>query len=348
MSKFTATHTLPTFIQGDRYGANGTASQATGPRRIATAYNSVSSAHRKLLYVRASQSPATPASTNEPNHYFCFRTGENVGTVTAWIGMQASAITSGTNQAYCMLQLFNGTGTLSSPAAYLPTVQTSASEITWHRISINTADTSLAANTEYRGLIRQHHYARVHSVMVFETASAVTDSSVDGVCDPSSWELHKPIYDNSVQDLAETGTTLWQHNACQLLNWGRKSLATAPEVIGTTEVNLLDTSITGGTWSATTPGFVLNTEYHDTLSGDVPVVLGVYAARTAGTGDLTVRIKRNGSTIVTGTIGTAMTPFDSSTHTITARASDKVDITLAAASGATWKVYGVGLWEYEA
>jgi len=184
--------------------------------------------------------------------------------------------------------------------------------------------------------------------MVYEKASAVTDSSVTGVCDPSYWETHKPIYDAGAQDLAETGTKLWQHNACQLMSWSREDAANVVVINGTTERNLLDTTLTGGVWSATSPGFTLNTEYHDTLSGDVPVELGIYAGRTAGTGDLEVYIKRNGSTIVSTTISSSTTPFNSSTHTITARASDKVDIILASSDGSTtWNVHALALWEYE-
>jgi hypothetical protein len=93
----------------------------------------------------------------------------------------------------------------------------------------------------------------------------------------------------------------------------------------------------------------LNTEFHDTANGDVPVVLGVYATRTAGSAGLNVYIKRNGSTIITHTVGTTMVPFDSSSHTITARASDKIDIICASVDGlTTWRVDAIGLWEYEA
>jgi len=247
------------------------------------------------------------------------------------------------------MELYDGTSTLTSGKAYHPNVIVStSSQIAWHKIAINTAG-GLLPDTEYRGTIRQYHYIRVKSATIYETASQVANNTNDGAVNPADWETHKPIYDAPCQEIAETATLLWQHNAAHLLSWTREDVASAPTVTGTTEVNLLDTSITGGTWSATTPGFVLNTEFHNTTNGDVPVVLGVYATRTFGTGSLVVRVKRNGSTIITATVTTGAAPFDSSAYTITARASDKIDITIAADKASEiWRIDAIGLWEYEA
>jgi hypothetical protein len=307
--------------------------------------NSVSSAQRKLIMVRANIEPPVPADADESNHYFVFRTGENVQTVTAWLGLRKPVTASGTDAAYCEMQLYDGTTTITSGKAYIPAVLSGGFGTSWHRVALNTGG-SLEPNTEYLGSIRQYHYGRVKVAIIYETASDVVDSDEDGATNPAQFELHKPIYDTAMQELAETATLLWKRNATQLLSWTREDVASAPSV-STTEVNLLDTSITGGTWSATTPGFVLNTQYHDSHNGDVPVVLGIYATKTAGNGDLTVNIKRNGSTIITRTISATGSPFDSSPYTIAARASDKIDITCQTSQG-TWRIDAIGLWEYEA
>lgn len=309
-------------------------------------YNSVATASKKLISVRANKRGAAPADADEVNHYFLFRTGENVESVSAMLGLTKASATSGTDAAYCEMQLFDGTTTLTSGKVYQAAVSGASHDMVWGKVAIRTG---LLANTEYRGHIRQYHYSRLDSATIYETASDVADSSVDGVVDPSYWETHKPIYDAGAQELAQTGTLLWRHNAAHLLSWTRIDAASAPVFAGTTQKNLLDTSLTGGVWSATSPGFVINTQYHDSFNGDVPVVLGVYATRTGGAAGLNIYVKRNGSTILTTTVGTAMAPFDSSAHTITARASDKIDIICASVDGlTTWRVDAVGLWEYEA
>lgn len=349
MGKWKTAFTKPTLVQGQRVANNSGIAPATGLRRVAQMYNSVSTNHRKLVCVRANRALPTPADADESNHYFIFQTGENVQRVVAHMGLQQASSTNGTNRAYCELVLYDGTNTITSSAAILPTVASSNLRITWHKVDIDIDDTVLAANTIYRGYIRQYHYCRVRALTVYEEASKTADSSVTGVCDPSYWETNKPIFDAGAQDLAQTGQKLWQHNGAHLFSYSRQDAANAITLTDATEKNLLDTSVTGGTWSATSPGFVLNTQYHDTHSKDVPIRFAFLGGRTAGTGEVTIRLKRNGSTIATLTSsGTVMSPVQYTDTTITARASDKVDITVQGAASTTWRIDAVCIWEYEA
>lgn len=348
MSSFVPLPITPAPIPEQKFSRTGDVSMGPGLRRIAAAYSYVSANQRKHIITRSNFPATTPATTSENNHYFVFRTGANVESVDCIIGLRTSAAASSTNAAYCELVLYDGTNTLTSAKAFRPQVSTSSVFPQWSRLTLTATDDTLLPNTEYRGYITQAHYCVVESFTVFETAKKITDSTVAGVCDPLAYETNKPIYDADIQDLAECGNTLYRHNAVHLYGWSRGSAATAPTVSSTTAVNLFDTSVTA--WAATSPGIVLNTQYHNTYNGSVNIVLGCLATRTVGTTDsLTITVVNSGGTIITRTCTpSTMSPFDSSTYTITAAAADKVDIYVASTGTDTWRIDALGLWEYEA
>lgn len=352
MTKIVVPPIIPGAIPEDRFAQNGDIPAPAALRRAAWAYNHVSNNQRKLLHASANftQSTPAPADASENSIIFCFRTGSNVESVAMVVGMAPASQANGTSPAGCLLRINDGSTTTNGPTLYYPKVASGIyppSDIAWSWSEITVAD-GLVADTEYRGSLQQDNYCRVHSLMVYETALTVGVSSAVGVADPLYWEANKPIYDAGVQDLAQTGTELWRHNACQLLSWSRKDAASAPTVSGTTWANIMQTGTSA--YSATAPGFVLNTQYHDTAKGDVPLVLGVYATRTVGsTGTLEIRLEQAAGTLLTKTgIGTTMTPFNSSTHTVAAAASTKTDIHARCSNGDTWRIDAIGLWEYEA
>ena len=341
---------FPSNLPSEHFAQQDDSPSADGLRRVALAYNATSVHHRKLVfsYCNSTQTTPAPGSNSEDNLYFAFRTGENVSTIAILVGLAPASQADGSNSAYVQMSIaVDGVGTTyTHEPMYYPKVASGTytpAEVAW--IWSESSD-GVTADTVYLGWIFQKHYARIQSVMVYEIAKPVADSSVTGVADPLLWEKNKPIYDVGVQDLAETGTELWRHNACHLFSWSRKTPATAPTTTSTTYVNMLETGST--TVTATTPGMRINTQYHDTTHGDVPVQLGVVALRTAGTGTASIKLVDGSGTLLEETGITSGTLYTTS-HTITAKAAEKTDIHVKVnTAGATWRFDVVGLWEYEA
>lgn len=347
MTKIIVPPIVPTPLPKDRFAQNGDIPSQTALRRAAWCYNHVAIAQRKMVFAIAHDTQSTPApgTTSESPHHFIFRTGENLSHIEFVVGLAPASATDGTNAANVNLVLDDGT-LYSSDVLYYPKVASGTytpSDVAWVRRSITTG-AGISSNSVYHGYLTQSSYARVSSLMVFEYASPVGVSSVTGVCDPLAWESTKPIYDVHVQDLAETGTKLWQHNGAHLLSWSRHN-TTGIVKTNTSYQNLLSTATTVTT---STPGFHLNTQYHDTQKGDVPVEIGVIATRTAGTGTASVKLVDAAGTVLEETAVTTGTIFTAA-KTITAKAATKTDIHVKAnTGGATWRFDAIGLWEYEA
>ncbi len=349
-AKFEVPKLFPSPLPEARYAQNDDHPGGVPLRRGAWALNYASRYQRKQLLSVANTALATPspASSLERNIYFVFRTGENVESVSILLGMAPASATSGSNRAYCELSLYDGSTTVTSEAMYYPEVAAGnyqPSDISWGEAKLD-----VSPNTVYVGYITQRHYGRIHSVMVHENAPAVSQSSVVGVCNPLLWESLRPINDDGIQELCETATTLWRHNGRPLISWPRRSEATAPSISSTSYVNVLQTATTA--WSASAPGVMLNTEFHNTLGDDVPVELAIYATRTAGSGTLSVRLVQDGSTVLTETgidEPDSFSPCAVSAHTIAALAAAKTDIMASVSDGSTtWRIDAIGLWEYEA
>lgn len=341
---------LPMPIPENRFAQNLDIPSPAVLGRAGKAFNSVSALHRKVAFtvVHDTQSTPAPASAFEAPHYFCFRTGENVASINILAGLAPASTDSAGNSPSVQLSLSHSGGTINGTQMYYPRVDVGGSytpaQVSWMQSEITVAD-GLASNTEYLGFLSQYDYARISSLSIIETASRLSPSSTTGVCNPLNHESFKPITNSGAQDLAETGTKLWQHNGSQLISWSRHSIATTPTPTNTTWVNVWDGS---AVFSATSTGLHLATQYHDSAKADIPVVLGVYATRSSGTGTLEVKLEQSGGTLLTKTgIGTTMNPFNSSTHTIAAAAPEKTDILVRSSDVSTWKVIAIGLWEYE-
>lgn len=355
MAKVIIPPAVPVPIAESRFARNGDMPSQSSLRRVAKGYNHIAGHQRKLIFAAANDTQSTPVMPSTNHSTFCtlFRTGENVESIAMMVGLAPASATSGTNQAYVSAQIYDGSTTINGPELHYHMVQSGIyppTDVAWVWGEITAAD-GLLPNTEYRLVLNQYHYARVHSIMIYETALSAMLTTVAGVADPLAYESTKPIYDAGIQDLAETGTMLWRHNASQLLSFSQKSSTLADESTpnSTTWENVLSSG--DSVWSASAPGFHLATRYHDTVGGDIPVVLGVYATRASGTGSLEVQLVQNGSTLLTQTgIGTTMTPFNSSTHTIAAGTTPtKTDVMVRCSSASTeWRIHAICLWEYEA
>jgi len=343
-------------LDESRFAQNGDMLSGNALRRVSSQYNRMAVNQRKLLFAIAHNTQSTPAPTATPQslHTFCFRTGENVKSVAMLVGMAPASATDGTNTASVEINMYDGTSTLTSAKCYYPKVQSglyTPAEVAWSWAEITTDD-GLLADTEYRIYLRQYSYARIHSVCFYEIGDPIADSSTTGICNQLAFEEAKPVYDADIQSLAQTGTTLWRHNATQLMSYSRKDVASMLNVVGSSYsgANWRSLYHTGGAYDATKQGFIFSTQYHDTHASGVPVTLGVYAARTAGTGTLSVKFVSAGGTLLTKTgIVSQAAPFDSSQHTVTAAAATKYDVLLQCSDSSTnFDILAIGLWEYEA
>lgn len=340
---------FPSPLPSEQFAQTGDTPSPTALRRVAQTYNTVSSSHKRVLFTKTydpSNTPA-PASSSEAPLQFIFRTTENVSEIAMLVGLAPASQTSGTSPASVQLNINDGT-LYAYDNLYQPKVQSGAytpEDVVWIWTSTTTG---MSPATSYQAYIVQNHYARIHSVTVYELAKSVADSSDVGVTDPSLFEQGRPILDSDIQSLAETGTKLWQHNGPMLFAWSRHTVATKIRVTSTTYVNLFDASVS--TVTSSSPGFILNTQYHDTQKGDVPVEIGIIAVLIAGSGNASIKFVDAAGTVIedTGITTAATSPPYTYTGTITAKASTKTDIHVKVPSGGTWDFYAVALWEYEA
>lgn len=353
MSKIIPPKVFPAGIPADRFAQNGDLPNFSGLRRVANAYNVVAGRRKRIIHSAALDfnAVATMATGDQPALSFNFRTSENITSVAMIVGVAPGTSDAGAgNPGSVQLHITDGLGggPFTSAHVYNGNVNSGApvpQDIVWGFAEITTA--VLSPNTEYHGWINQWFFARVVAACVYEIGPDVAVSTVDGVADSLPWQVNSPILDINVQDLAETGTKLWRHNAAMMISFSQIDEASGPQVTGTTAVNVLDVGVTA--WATTSPGYVLENLLHKTEKAEIPVTVGVTAVRISGSGTLTVTIIRNGGTVLTATgIATGTSLKNTSTHTITARTGDKVDVMIAAGTaGAVWRVEAVNLWEYE-
>lgn len=345
---------FPSPLPEDRFAQNGDIPSTSALRRVARAYNFVSTHQRKLVFAKAYHTQSTPvgALASVRNNHFIFRTGENVDSVAVMVGL-APADVAGAEYARATLELLDGTNTLTGRAMTTSSVDTlvtyTPTQVAWQWSELTVAGDTLLPDTVYRGSLVLTNYCRPHSLMVYEKAKTVAASSNDGATDALKWEAGRPLYDADAQSLAETGTLLWRHNAAHLLSWSQKSQATPITFSATTWTNLLDGTTA---WSATSAGYSIATQYHDTQKKSVRVQLAIYAERVSGTGTLDVRLMETGGQLLgrsgITTAQASATPGAVFSHLITAKAATKADLQLQCSATATWNIYAINLWEYEA
>lgn len=343
-------------IPETRFTENGDLPSVAAFRRVAASYNFVSGYARKQIFSKAYATQSTPAGVLAAtrNVYFCFRTGENVRSVVLAMSL-VPADTAGAAAATAQFELDDGTNNLLSFTQATGTVDTSGtytpSQMEWKFVKITVDDHSLQPNTIYRGSIILTNYCRVHSMCAFEQSQPVANSADTGVTDLLPYGTGNAIKAADLQDLAETGTKLWQHNGSQLFSWSRKSAASTI----TTSSNLWKNVIsnTNTAFSSTSAGVNLNLQFLGTSNaGSMPYELGVYATRTAGSGTLEVRFEQSGKTLLSATgITAASSPMYTTTGNLGAASllgPTKTDIQVRTQAGTTWRVDAIGLWQYEA
>lgn len=356
MTKILVQPKFPAPLPEKRFAKNTNLPSTTFFRRAAVGINHAGNVQARPLFSKAYDTQSTPAGvlTATNNTYWIFRTGETVEEINVLLGLVPTDTDYSLATPQAIFKLFTtGGSTISSSTAYhgiidqaSPSSTYTPDQVDWVPLKITTDD-GLAANTVYVGWIELTYYCRLHSILCYETAPQVIQSSGDGVVDALRYEQMNPIYDADIQDLLVQSTNLWRHNARMLFSWSRKSAASATTVNSGTWTNIVSGSTAG--WSSASAGFQCNTTYDVTYSdSEVPVELGIYASRTSGAGNLEMRILSSSGQEFTNTI-TASTGAGGSTSThLLSAADDKFDIEMRRTSTSVWDVYCVALWEYEA
>jgi len=194
--------------------------------------------------------------------------------------------------------------------------------------------------------MRQTNKAGVLYLMVHERADGNADPSLLGICDPRLFELNSPVYDDDIQSAQQALQQAWLHNGPAVDLWSRESVASPYTLLGTTKVNIRDSSTA---WSTVTHGANLVTQYRDTQQRDIPIEILVNAQRTAGGGKLFISLEQNGVTLASAALTGSSTGAGSSlTTTIAAQTSTKTDLVLSCSDVTTaYSVDSVAIWEYQ-
>lgn len=346
----------PAPIREDRFALNGRMPAPTALNRAARSFNYVAGHGIRQLFgwAQAPGAPTdTPSSASESATTKCvLRTGENVSKLRVHVGL-APCGTSSTAPGNVRVRLFNSSDTaLATKFVYYgvtsATSNYDADQIHWGFVDFAVAD-GVADNTQFIIGFTSNNYIRIHSIVVHEHHSTVLATNKESVANPQHWQSLKDIHYRGVQDLLESGTVLWQHNATNHIAWGIRT-ATPLSVAGgsgwTTAKNILDSTSTA--WGANNPGYRVNCTYHDSHSGDVPFEAILYANRTAGTGTLTIDFVINGATFKSWSGIGGADPLYSTTFTHAA-IDEKVDILASVSNGTTtFELYSLSLTEYEA
>ena len=155
-----------------------------------------------------------------------------------------------------------------------------------------------------------------------------------------------PIYDKDRFDVARMANAQWSRGAQPLWCYSSDTDATARTRAVAGYINLIDNSSTAV--SAATPGVQLDLRYRTTLSRSalgVPVRFVVYAANTAGTGEVRI-LNSAGATLLTSAIsGTTATWY--TTNGYLPAADAKYDAHFGGNATGTLTVYAFGIYEYD-
>jgi hypothetical protein len=189
-----------------------------------------------------------------------------------------------------------------------------------------------------------YDFCRPISLCAFELGDYPVNDAVTGAVDPHA-EVQTPIFDDKSDALLVGSSELLRSNRTALFSWSDQS-GTGETIVGNTYTNIIDG--VSGAPGAATPGFILETNYHNTYSRTVvPVLLAVYAERTVGVNPGLVRIY-DGTNSVEVT-GIAAAGWYTQAGTIPAQSATKYDLQAKHqdAAPSAIRVDAACLYEYE-
>lgn len=268
--------------------------------------------------------------------------------VRMWQARQSSGTAA---DCYARLRVTNAAGTLIGDATgHAGSSGTGANDNPYYlsagMYGLADADGYLVdvpAGEAYFGTFADFNYGRLAAACVWEVAySPDTDYGYPDISAGSG----SPIYDKDRFDVARMANAQWQRGAQPLWHYSSDTDATARTRAVSPYINLVDNSST--TVSVSTPGVQLDLRYRTTLSRSllgVPVKFVVYAANTAGTGEVRI-LDSTGATVLSSAIsGTTAAWY--TTNGYLPAADAKYDAHFGGNSTGTLTVYAFSIYEYD-
>ena len=345
-------------IQHRRYALNGDIVYGALVKKIADALNWTALYSRKFVGMVSQNfaNVAAGAAGTTSVWRFYMHTGFGVRRLRFRV-LMAPTTTAAAVDPYMDVQVTeSGGGTTTSTGFHFAGYSTSTTIVPSECSGGEIPPVTVTDNTTYEILVRAIDYARPLAICIFEEGAARI-SAADEVGVDAQVGVGSPLLDDQHDDWATSAVYLWQKNAAQLISWNAGKL-TGPgpsnpsRANSATYRNLIDSSST--TPSAATPGFRLDLQYRNrsTPGATVPVVMAVWAQRTAGAGtvaDNRVRLYDGTNEIVVSGIGNTAQWY---TTTGTMAASDNVKWdpqarTAVDAGGDTIEVSAIALYQHE-
>jgi hypothetical protein len=340
---------LPSLTHPERHARNGQRASAAAFNRIASGYNFIACAQRKLVICRTQRLQAYATASAGRIWPFYFRTGIGTDSLVVYVGVSQTA-TSHSSAPKLQLDVIRSSddvivntgsdGVLEFEGTVSATLS-NPNDISHKRLIIR----GLAPETEYHCYPATTNGMKVHYLMAHEAISKVADDTVAGIARPSRFVVEAPIEDIDVSDLNDAGNRHWSGSGSQLLSWAPDNDLgnSAPDISSNTYVNIL--SATNG-W---TPVQRMQTQYHGTAlrPNTIPVKLAVRALRSAGTGTGSFRLWDGTNAIELTMDLTGTSQWFKLETVISGTPADWEMQCKANAAGGSVQIFAVSLFEYE-
>lgn len=292
MAKHHVSRQLPSLFHPEIAARNGRIPTAGGFRRFAEAYNAVATRQRKLLICKSQdlRHMISPPSSPAVVWSFYFRTGENVTSIDAYVGLTATESIFPGIPAQVIVDVYRASDDVrmnignEGSLVYDSTVTGDilGADVVSHNM---TRITGLAQDTEYYCETRCLFGARLAYLTAVETPVREADDQVLVICNPGRYGRGAPIKRLAIEELATAARELWRHNASQLFAWCsnyQEDTASDPSTSSTSFTDLI----------ADSSAMRIETTMRGTLQrpNAIPVKMAVKARRTAGSGTADFRI----------------------------------------------------------
>lgn len=349
MSKHITQKFIPPLIDNERFNMNGMVPSAPALRRLAETFNFAAGRCKKQIFLKCQTLVGVEAGDPANviwNGYF--RTGENVDSLRVVLGIALTDYGFSSPPEVTLFVKDTGGSTILNPRwtfkASSAGVNVAPNEISWvHAIT----EQDLSANTEYKFYFTCANGARLVMASLTECDKNHSDDGITGVADPGGFVAEAPIYDHHIGKLVTANNELWQHNGAHLISWAAQYDEDGwPPTVATSYTNIINLSST--TVTAATPGWYLQTQYHNTVNRTtVPVKFCVNTDRTAGAGTLDIKLT-DGTNSVSITGIADVNGWSTTTGTIPAQAATKWDCHAKVSAGGTSHVIrAISLFEFE-
>jgi hypothetical protein len=347
MAKHSISINAPGIIQG-RYEGNGRQPNAALFGRCARALNHVAHYQQKAFMVHGVNLNACPDPETgfaDRNAVFAFiHTGEHCTRIRCLFGLAKASHASATDP-YATVRLIRyvvGTTTTSNEVHYAAN-DPSTALLSLSDVFHGHVDMTVDPNSDYEVTLQLWNYARHTYFTVYGMpVSPIIDDTEDGIAAPAPYVLESPIYHENIEDLLETGTNLWKHNAAPLFMFCARS----------NNQGIQPSTRSAGTYaddSAQSSEFQLDLAYRRTLNdANIPVRFVALASCSSGS--------TNGVRLVDADSETQLleiTGYDAADGTVWGSVSGTIPSTTRAVKvqrkggSGELSLYAYGLFQYE-